>query len=57
MQGRLIRNLVRDVQSAGEYVVSWDGRDATGNAASSGVYYYRLTAGDRSDTRAMVLLK
>ena len=34
-----------------------DGKDARGNQVSSGIYLYRLTIGNRSLTRKMVLLK
>ncbi|UCE66846.1 MAG: T9SS type A sorting domain-containing protein [Candidatus Zixiibacteriota bacterium] len=37
---------------AGENVVSWDASDA-----ASGVYFYRLSVDDKSQTRKMVLLK
>jgi hypothetical protein len=35
----------------------WYGKDARGNLVSSGVYFYRLTAGNRTLTKKMVLLK
>ena len=34
-----------------------DGRDDRGTPVSSGVYFYRLTAGDFNDVRKMTLLK
>jgi hypothetical protein len=37
--------------------VEWDGRDAHGNAVSSGVYLYRLGYEARQISRKMVLLK
>ncbi len=44
--------LVNEKQSAGSYEVKWDASNLT-----SGVYFYRLTAGTFSDTKKMVLLK
>jgi hypothetical protein len=35
----------------------WDGRDAGGHSVGSGVYFYRLHAGDVVQTRKMMLLK
>jgi len=35
----------------------WDGRDASGNMVSGGVYIYTLTAGDFKQTKKMILLK
>jgi hypothetical protein len=37
--------------------VSWDGKDASGQTVSSGVYYYRLMAGGVSRTKKMTLVK
>jgi hypothetical protein len=57
VQGRMVRTLVENSLDAGEYATEWDGRDASGVASASGVYYYKLEVGDWSDTKAMVLLK
>ncbi len=42
---------------AGDNVVRWDGRDATGATVGAGVYYYRLESEDASATRKMLLLR
>lgn len=42
---------------AGVHQVAWPGIDAAGKPVASGVYYYRLTAGEYTSTRKMVLLK
>ncbi|MDF1546075.1 MAG: T9SS type A sorting domain-containing protein, partial [bacterium] len=55
--GREVRVLVDQFQSPGRYSVSWDGLTTQGTKASSGIYFYRLTFGDQSQTRKMVLLK
>jgi hypothetical protein len=55
--GRLVRTLFDDVATPGANEVTWDGRDASGTGVSSGVYFYRLSAGKSSATRKMVLLK
>lgn len=55
--GSLVRMLVDDVRARGTHDITWDGRDSGGNAVSSGVYFYRLTAGKFSDSRKMLLLK
>ncbi|MDH3215764.1 MAG: aryl-sulfate sulfotransferase [Candidatus Krumholzibacteria bacterium] len=57
VEGKLVRNLVRRELSPGTHGISWDGKDARGNAASSGVYVYRLEAGDKAFSKKMVLLK
>jgi hypothetical protein len=50
--GKEIVTLVNDKQSAGTYEVKWDGSNYP-----SGVYFYRLMAGDFSETKKMVLIK
>ncbi len=56
-RGALVTTLFdRDVP-AGPRRVTWDGRDSHGQRVSSGVYFYRLTAGGFEKSRTMVLLK
>ena len=61
-QGTVVRQFDLGYQRAGYYkdktrAVYWDGRNATGQAVASGVYFYHLDAGDYSQTRRMVILK
>ncbi len=49
-------------QKAGIYLTTeraayWDGKNATGETVSSGVYFYQLQAGDFLATRKMVIVK
>ncbi|MCC7430195.1 T9SS type A sorting domain-containing protein, partial [bacterium] len=37
--------------------VVWNGKDASGNAVSSGVYFYKLETGNFSETKKMLFLK
>jgi flagellar hook assembly protein FlgD len=55
--GQKVRTLVNAYQEAGEYRIGWDGRDDRGHGVATGVYFYRLTAGDFVRTRRMLLLK
>jgi hypothetical protein len=55
--GQHVRTLVDQMKSPGKYKVEWDGTDVTGKTVSTGVYLYRLTAGDFVETKKMVLLK
>jgi flagellar hook assembly protein FlgD len=57
ISGRLIRTLVDRTMDPGVYAEEWSGRDAKGNAVASGVYFYRLSAGNRILTRTAVFLK
>lgn len=55
--GREVITLVNDRLEPGSYHTQWDGRDANGRAMASGMYFYRLSAGGRTDVRKMLLLK
>ncbi|UCE17418.1 MAG: choice-of-anchor D domain-containing protein [Gemmatimonadota bacterium] len=55
--GQHIRTLVNVKQEAGTYTVTWDGLDKDGLSVASGVYFYRLQAGEFFDTKSMLLLK
>jgi len=50
--GRKVQTLVKGKQDAGIYSITWDAGDQ-----ASGVYFYRITAGEFVQTRRMVLLK
>ena len=57
IRGQRVVTLVDELKDAGKYTVNWDGRDASGRAVSSGVYFYRMRAGEFSTVRKMVILK
>jgi hypothetical protein len=52
VRGRHVETLVSARQGVGEYVVVWEA-----GSTPSGVYFYRLQAGDFRETRRMILLK
>ncbi len=55
--GQQVNVIVDDVKSAGEYEASWDGADSGGRGVASGIYFYRLSADDHTETAKMVLLR
>ena len=55
--GRRVATLVNGIQEAGRKAAVWNGLDQRGVAAASGIYFYRLTAGEFAATSKMVLLK
>lgn len=55
--GQKVITLVDETQPAGVHIVEWNGRDASGIDVASGIYFYRLTAGDCTESRKMMLLK
>ena len=52
MLGREISILVHQQLTPGEYTCEWNA-----STSSSGVYYYKLIAGDFSSVKKMILLK
>lgn len=50
--GREITTLVNDNRSAGTYTVEWDAKELP-----SGIYLYRISVGDYTETRKLVLQK
>jgi hypothetical protein len=55
--GQNVKTLVDEDMRAGSFVVDWDGKDQRGVEVSSGIYFYRIIAGDFSSVKRMVLLK
>ena len=52
-----VKTLVDVSQESGSYTVTWDGRDESGLEVASGVYFYRIEAGNFTATRKMLLMK
>ena len=42
---------------AGQFSIVWDGTDSYGNSVASGIYFYKATANNFSETKKMVLMK
>ena len=57
MLGQLIATPYNDVAEAGQHDVTWDGRSSDGKSVASGIYFYRLTADNFTNTKKMTLLK
>ena len=55
--GRRIAVLADEVFAPGTHRVIWESRDASGRPVSSGIYFYRVSAGDMVVTKKMVLMR
>lgn len=55
--GQKVRRLVDGHVDPGTSTVTWDGYDNRGRKAASGVYFYRLTAGNEEQVKKMVLVR
>ena len=61
-KGKSIRHLSLGFQTAGTHrtrtrAAHWDGRNSIGERVASGLYFYKLTAGDFTATRKMIIRK
>ncbi|MCP4545195.1 MAG: T9SS type A sorting domain-containing protein [bacterium] len=57
ISGRLVKSLVNNKMIAGDHEVVWNGKDSNGERVASGVYFYKMSAGDYTATDKMILLK
>ena len=55
--GRLVKTVVDEELAPGFYAKQWDGLNDDGVRTSSGLYFYRIRAGDFAKTKKMTLLK
>ena len=55
--GEKVRTLVNETQAADRYRITWDGTNDIGLKVASGIYIYKLTAGNFTDSQKMILMK
>jgi flagellar hook assembly protein FlgD len=55
--GRRVTELYSGALSAGEHQLPWDASTATGQTVTSGVYFYRVTAGRSAQTGRMLVVR
>jgi hypothetical protein len=55
--GKEITSLVNSFLTPGIYSVDWNSTNSSGNSVSSGVYFYRIVAGNFTDVKKMVIVK
>ncbi|MGB5108146.1 MAG: S8 family serine peptidase [Candidatus Zixiibacteriota bacterium] len=55
--GQHITTLISEPRQVGNHTVYWNGADDSGQIVATGVYFYRLTVGNSSESRKMLLLK
>jgi hypothetical protein len=55
--GQKVKTLVNQFQNAGHQMVQWNSRDDRDNRVASGVYFYKIKAGEFSASKKMMVLK
>jgi len=55
--GQKVNVLMDEDQKVGFYRVDWDGKDKDGGELASGIYFYRIQAGDFVKCKKMIMLK
>jgi len=57
IMGQKVATLVDSHMEAGNHSVVWNSKDKSGNSVASGAYFYKLTAGDYTSVKKMLLVK
>jgi hypothetical protein len=57
MMGQLIKTLVNESKSPGNYEVQWYGKNEENLSVASGIYFYQLESENFVKTNKMILLK
>lgn len=55
--GREVATLLNEIKTAGRFSLDWNGRNNFNQPVASGVYFYRMEAGNFVQSRKMVVLK
>lgn len=55
--GQLVRTLVDEEKTSGNYAITWDGRNNSGDKAASGIYFYQLKSKEFTETKRLTLIK
>jgi len=57
IRGQLVKRVIDDQLERGSHSIIWNGRNSNNQSCASGVYFYRLEACGKTQTRKMMLLK
>jgi flagellar hook assembly protein FlgD len=55
--GRMVRSLFSGRKAAGNYALTWDGRDEAGRSVGSGVYHFQLIVNGKRTIKRAVLVR
>jgi hypothetical protein len=55
--GRRVTELVNETQTSGAHAVIWDGTNQAGETVGTGIYFFQINAGNRTESHTMVLMQ
>jgi hypothetical protein len=55
--GRRVTELINATQATGVHTVVWDGTNQAGEAVGTGIYFFQINAGNRTESHPMVLMR
>ena len=57
IKGQKVKTLYKGKAEEGKHTITWNGEDENNKPVSSGIYFYKLKAGEKEISRKMLLLK
>ncbi len=57
IKGQKVKTLINDQYSKGSHSVIWNGKDSNNKSVSTGIYFYKISAGKETQVKKMLLLK
>ncbi len=57
MRGQLVKSIYEGSKSANDLILNWDGKDESGNAIATGVYFIRSESCGKTETRKIMRVK
>ncbi len=57
IKGQKVRTLTKEVMTKGNHNVIWNGDNNSNQPVSSGIYFYKLTSGNQTITKKMIMIK
>ena len=57
VRGKLIKELLNEEKSSGNYSIVWNGKNNSGNLVAAGTYFYQIQSGETIKVMKMILLK
>ena len=57
IKGQKVKRLINEEMAVGTHSIVWNGTNNQNQAVASGVYFYKLTTSERTETKKMLLMK